>query len=71
MDENDARISAEERRRALHSPHPWWSRILYLVYGIFVGIGSVSAAIEGESEVAFGAGGIAMVLIWMATQRRR
>lgn len=71
MDNAEIKISDTEDVQAEHSPHPWWSRLLYLTYGVFAGTGAAIAAFKGEAGTAFVAGGIAAVLIWKATQRRR
>ncbi|MEM7190624.1 MAG: hypothetical protein AAF439_13515 [Pseudomonadota bacterium] len=57
--------------RQTHSPHPWWSRVLYLCYGAVALAGAVYAVTEGQNQFAIIAGGIGAVLIWKATQKAR
>ena len=69
MDDIEIPGATDETRN--HSPHPWWSRILYLLYGVFAIAGAIFAASEGKTSLAIGAGGIGAVLIWKAAQRVR
>lgn len=71
MDEIDIPIGDRRDTGSGHNPHPWWSRLLYLGYGTFVGFGAAIAALSGETGAAFVAGGLAAVLVWKAAQRRR
>ena len=57
--------------RPSHSPHPWWSRALYLLYGLVTGAGGVYAWMQDQTQLALVAGGIAALLIWKAAQRVR
>jgi len=54
-----------------HSPHPWWSRVLYLCYGAVAVAAAIYAVIEGQNQLAIIAGGIGAVLIWKAAQKAR
>lgn len=71
MDDIEIKICNTQGAQTEHSRHPWWSRLLYLGYGTFAGIGTAIAALRGETGAAFVAGGITVVLIWKAAQRRR
>ena len=71
MDDIEIKIRETQGAQTENSLHPWWSRLLYLGYGVFAGIGATIAALSGETGAAFVAGGIAAGLIWKATQRRR
>ena len=51
--------------------HPWWSRVLYALYGAAVLAGAGYAAWLAQWEVATVMGGVGAVLLWKATQRRR
>ena len=69
---NDLKIEPpgrEERQRL--SPHPWWSRVLYAVYGAASAAAAIGAVIYDETQLAIPAGGIALVLFWKAAQRAR
>lgn len=58
-----------DRRR--HSPHPWWSRLLYLAYGAALAPGAWMAWTRGLTVAALVLAGIAAVLLWKAAQRAR
>ena len=69
----DLRIEAPDDHRAKPNPsrHPWWSRVLYAAYGGFAAIAAWYAYAQDQTSVALAGAGIALVLLWKATQRVR
>lgn len=59
----------EERTKL--SPHLWWSRLLYAVYGLASAAAAVAALLHDRTQLAIVAGGVALVLLWKAAQRAR
>ncbi len=57
--------------RAHLSPHPWWSRLLYALYGLASVAAAIAALLYDETQLAVPAAGIALVLFWKALQRAR
>ena len=54
-----------------HGHHPWWSRILYALYGLAAGAAAWYAYTQGQTSAALIGAGIAGVLFWKATQKVR
>lgn len=69
MGNSESPDPGDPRRR--YRPHPWWSRVLYLLYGLFVATGAWYAWRDGQTGTAIAVAGIAAVLIWKAAQRAR
>ena len=54
-----------------HGRHPWWSRVLYALYGVFACIAAWYAYAESQTTAALVSAGIAAVLLWKAAQKVR
>lgn len=67
--EGEAEQGPQEREHL--SPHPWWSRLLYFLYGAVSVGAAVVAVLHDKTELAYPAGGVALVLFWKAAQRAR
>ena len=51
--------------------HPWWSRVLYALYGLAACAAAWYAYTQDQTSAALIGAGIAGVLIWKATQKVR
>ena len=71
MDDLDTGKPARPDGPRNHSPHPWWSRLLYLLYGLASLAAGVVAWTMDYDNVAIVSAGVGAVLVWKASQKVR
>lgn len=71
MDDLDTGKSARTDRPRNLSPHPRWSRLLYLLYGLASLAAAGAAWTMDYANLSIVSAGVGAVLIWKASQKVR